>query len=78
MSAPPSLRRITAVSPLAAVAGGVVAIRGPGIGGAVESPPGALIGGLVARVVYADRNSIACLVPNGLEGGAAAIRLAAS
>lgn len=75
MSVPPSHPRIVAVSPLAAVAGGLVTIRGPGIGGAVESPPSVRIGGLVARVVYADRNSIACLVPDGLKGGAAAVRL---
>ena len=75
MSAPPLHPRITAVSPLAAVAGGLVTIRGLGIGGAVESPLGVRIGGRMARVVYLDRDNVACLVPEGLEGGAAAVRL---
>jgi hypothetical protein len=58
------------------VAGGRVTIRGSDIWGGDESWPEVRIGDVTARVVYADHDTVACLVPAGLGGGATPVRLA--
>ena len=67
--------RITRVHPPAAVAGGRVDVHGPGVGGDGGGLPEAWIGGQPARVVYAGRDRVACLVPPGAAGGSLPVRL---
>lgn len=69
---------ITSVRPLAAVAGGRVTIRGPGVGELPGPGPHVRVGDVPARVVYADPNTVVCVVPAGLPGGATSIRLASA
>lgn len=66
--------RIVSVYPLAAVAGGRVTIRGRGIGGNGGHIPEVRIGDRIALVAYADRDTVACLVPD-VAGGSTPIRL---
>ena len=67
--------RITSVSPPAAVAGGRIAVHGPGVGGDGRSLPEAWIGEHPAQVVYAGGNRVACLVPPEAAGGSIPVRL---
>jgi sugar lactone lactonase YvrE len=67
--------RLAAVRPLAAISGGRVTVRGTGIGGDPGRLPDVRFGEVPARVVYADRDTVACCVPAGLGGGATEIRL---
>ncbi len=64
--------------PLAAIPGGRVTIHGRGLGGDVVGPPELRIGELPAQVVYCDRDTVVGLVPRGVAGGAAAVRLASA
>ena len=72
----PNQARIVSVRPLAAVAGGRVTIRGSGVGGDGGTLPHVRVGDAPARVVYADRDTVACLVPAELAGGSIPVRLA--
>ena len=67
--------RLASVRPLAAISGGRVTVRGSGIGGDPDRLPVVTIGDVSARVVYADHDTVACCVPDGLEGGATKVRL---
>ena len=67
--------RITSVHPPAAVAGGRIAVRGPGVGGNGDGLPEVWIGDHPAQVVYAGRNRVACLVPPEAAGGSTTVRL---
>ena len=75
MPQPFSHPRIASVLPLAAVAGGRVTIRGSGIGGDGETWPEVRIGDVAAQVVFADRGTVACLVPPHLSGASTSVRL---
>ena len=68
--------RIASVRPLAAVAGGRVTIRGSGLGGDRQSWPDVRIGDVSAQVVFADRDTVACLVPAHLGGASTPVRIA--
>ncbi len=76
MSLSPNHARIATLHPLAAVAGGRVTIRGSGAGCAGGTMPAVRIGDALAQVVYADRDTVACLVPAGLAGGTTPVRIA--
>ncbi len=76
MSQPLTHSRIASVHPLAAVAGGRVTIRGSEVGGDGETWPEVRIGEVVAQVVFADRGTVACLVPEHLAGAATPVQLA--
>lgn len=76
MPQPFSHPRIASVRPLAAVAGGRVTIRGSGVGGDGETWPEVRIGDVAAQVVFADRDTITCLVPPHLSGACTPIRIA--
>jgi sugar lactone lactonase YvrE len=67
--------RIASVHPPAAVAGGRIAVDGPGVGGDGGRLPEVWIGDLPAQVVYASRNRVACLVPPEAAGGSIPVRL---
>jgi hypothetical protein len=70
--APPS--RITAVSPLSAVEGGRVTISGSGF--TLEpQPPEVRLGGVMATVAHASRQSVTVIVPAGLDGGHTPVRV---
>ena len=68
--------RIASLCPLAAVSGGRVTIRGSGLGGDRETWPEVRIGDVTAQVVFADRDTVACLVPAHLGGGSTPVRIA--
>ena len=72
----PMKATITSVHPLAAVAGGRVTIRGPGVGARVGPGSHVQVGDRPARILYADRDRVVCQVPSGLPGGTAPVRLA--
>ena len=67
--------RIASVHPPAAVAGGRIAVDGPGVGGDGGRLPEVWIGDLQAQVVYTSRNRVACLVPPEAAGGSIPVRL---
>jgi sugar lactone lactonase YvrE len=68
-------QRVTAVRPSRAIEGGRIVIEGADF--SVDGPrlPEVHIGGAVARVVHASSSSLAVIVPSGLDGGAAGIRI---
>jgi sugar lactone lactonase YvrE len=68
--------RVTAVHPLCAIEGGRISIHGTGF--PVEGPslPEVRVGGEPARLVYASPTELSAIVPAGLPGGRAAVRLA--
>ena len=70
-----SATRITSVHPPAAVAGGRIAVLGPGVGGDGRRVPEAWIGDRPAQVVYAGRDRVSCLVPPDTGGGSLPVRL---
>ena len=76
MSLSPNRARIASLRPLAAVAGGRVTIRGSGAGGDGGTVPQVRIGDALAQVVYADRDTVACLVPADAAGGTTPVRIA--
>ena len=67
--------QIASVRPLAAVAGGRVTIRGSGVGGDRETWPEVRIGDVTAQVVFADRDTVACLVPAHLGDASTPVRI---
>jgi sugar lactone lactonase YvrE len=69
--------RVTAIHPQAAIEGGRITIEGEGF--AIDDPllPEVRIGDARARVVYASSTALAAIVPSGLEGGRATVRVAA-
>ena len=75
MPQPFSHPRIASVRPLAAVAGGRVTICGNGVGGDGETWPEVRFGDVPAQVVFADRGTVACLVPPHLGGASTPVRL---
>jgi sugar lactone lactonase YvrE len=68
--------RVTAVHPPAAIEGGRITIQGEGF--AIDDPalPEVRIGEARARVAYGSTSTLAALVPAGLEGGRATVRVA--
>jgi len=68
--------RLTGIQPLATIEGGRVTIQGEGF--AIDGPflPEVRIGDSRARIVYASATAIAAIVPPGLEGGRATVRIA--
>ncbi len=68
--------RICEIRPLWAVEGGRVTLRGSGF--PVDGPrlPQVRIGALEAHVVRASGSALSLVVPDGIEGGSAAVRLA--
>ena len=69
--------RITAVHPPCAIEGGRISIEGAGFPVDGPSLPDVRVGDLPARVVYASPTELAAIVPSGLDGGRATVRLAA-
>src|SRR6478672_10808283 len=68
--------RVSAIHPHAAIEGGRITIDGDGF--AVDGPflPEVRIGDSRARVVYASSTGLGAIVPPGLEGGRATVRVA--
>jgi len=68
--------RVTAIHPRAAIEGGRITIHGEGF--AVDGPflPEVRIGDARARIVYASSTGLGAMVPPGLEGGRATVRVA--
>lgn len=62
-----------AVAPPCAVEGGRIRITGAGF--PVDPPPAVTIGGVDARVVFASPRRLAVIVPAGLDGGPAVVRV---
>jgi sugar lactone lactonase YvrE len=67
--------RATAVRPTWAIEGGRIVIEGTELPIDRPHPPDVQIGGVAARVVRASSTSLAVIVPAGLEGGPAPIRI---
>jgi len=67
--------RVTAVRPAWAIEGGRITIEGTGF--PLDRPhiPAVQIGGLPARVVQASPSRLGVIVPSGLDGGAAPIKI---
>jgi sugar lactone lactonase YvrE len=67
--------RITAIHPPSAIEGGRITVEGSGF--AVDEPtlPQVHIGDASARVVRASGSSLSVIVPSGLEGGRATVRV---
>ena len=65
--------RIAAVHPLWAVEGGRVTVTGSGF--SIDPLPDVRIGGMPARLTHASPNSLAAIVPGGLDGGRTSIRV---
>jgi DNA-binding beta-propeller fold protein YncE len=68
--------RVTAVHPLSAIEGGRISIHGTGFPVDGASLPEVRIGNEPARLVYASATELSAIVPEGLAGGRAAVRLA--
>jgi IPT/TIG domain len=66
--------RITALRPLWAVEGGRVTISGSGFD-LEPRPPEVRLGGVVATVAHASRQSLTVIVPAGLDGGHTPVRV---
>src|SRR4051812_46576839 len=68
--------RVSAIHPQAAIEGGRISLHGEGF--AVDGPflPEVRIGDSRARVVYASSTGLGAIVPPGLEGGRATVRVA--
>ena len=69
---------LTAIHPLSAIEGGRITIEGAGFPVDEPLPPEVRIGEQRARVVCASSTRVDVLVPPGVDGGRAAIRLAAA
>ena len=67
--------RVAAVRPTRAIEGGRIVIEGTAF--PVDRPrlPAVHIGGVPARVVHASSSTLAVIVPSGLDGGSAPIRI---
>ena len=68
--------RLTGIQPLAAIEGGRVTIQGEGFAIDGSFLPEVRIGDSRARIVYASATALAAIVPPGLEGGRATVRIA--
>jgi sugar lactone lactonase YvrE len=68
--------RVTAIDPQAAIEGGRITIHGEGF--AIDGPflPEVRVGDSRARVVFASSTDLGAIVPPGLEGGRATVRVA--
>lgn len=68
--------RVTAIHPQRAIEGGRITIEGTGF--PIDGPalPEVRVGGLPARLVYASAERLAAIVPTGLSGGRARVRVA--
>ena len=68
--------RVTAIDPQAAIEGGRITIHGEGF--AIDGPflPEVRVGDSRARVVFASSTDLGAIVPSGLEGGRATVRVA--
>lgn len=66
---------LTAIQPLWAVEGGRVTLHGSGF--PIDQPqlPDIKIGDVAARIVYASSSAVTVLVPPGLDGGGATVRV---
>ncbi|OLC51067.1 MAG: hypothetical protein AUI64_05370 [Acidobacteria bacterium 13_1_40CM_2_64_6] len=69
--------RVTAIHPLWAIEGGRITIEGAGFAVDDSYPSEVRIGDARARIVYASSARLAAVVPGGLEGGRATVRVAA-
>jgi sugar lactone lactonase YvrE len=67
--------RVTAIHPLWAIEGGRITIEGAGLPVDDSYPPEVRIGDTRARIVYASPTRLAAIVPAGLEGGRATVRI---
>ncbi len=67
--------RVTAVRPGRAIEGGRIVIEGEAFNVAGPHLPEVQIAGRAARVVYASSSQLAVIVPSGVEGGPAPIRI---
>jgi sugar lactone lactonase YvrE len=67
--------QITAIHPLWAIEGGRITIEGAGFPVDASGPPEVRIGDARARVVCASPTQMAVVVPDGLEGGRATVRI---
>jgi sugar lactone lactonase YvrE len=68
--------RVTAVHPLWAIEGGRITIEGAAFPIDDAVPPEVHISDVRARVVYASSTALGVVVPDGLEGGRATVRVA--
>jgi len=68
--------RITAIRPLCAIEGGRITIEGTGFPVDDPSLPDVRVGELAARLVYASSTQLSAIVPTGLAGGRAPVRVA--
>jgi streptogramin lyase len=68
--------RVAAVHPLRAIESGRVTIEGSGFPIEASYPPAVRIGDVPARVVFASPRRLDVIVPAGLEGGRATVRVA--
>ena len=68
--------RVTAIHPLWAIEGGRITIEGSGFPVDDSLTPEVRIGDARARIVYASPATLAAVVPAGLEGGRATVRVA--
>ena len=68
--------RVTAVHPLCAIEGGRISIRGTAFPVDGRSLPEVRVGQLAARVVHASPSEVSAIVPSGVDGGRAPVRLA--
>src|SRR5438876_11737372 len=71
-----SSARVTSIQPLSAIEGGRITIEGAGF--PVDQPllPEVRIGDARARLVFASSTTLIAIVPAGLEGGRATVRVA--
>jgi len=68
--------RVTAIHPLQAIEGGRITIEGSGFSIDDPYPPEVRIADARARIAYASPTRLAVVVPSGLEGGRATVRVA--
>ena len=66
---------MTAIRPRAAIEGGRITLQGTRFSTDRPTLPEVSIGGIRARVVYASPVELGVIVPDGVEGGAAAVRV---
>lgn len=67
--------RVAAVHPLTAIEGGRITIEGSGLIAGDSYPPEVRIGEMATRVVFASSTRLIVVVPSGLEGGHAPVRV---
>ena len=68
--------RISAIHPPSAIEGGRITIEGTGFPVDGPSLPDVHVGGLAARLVHASPTQLSAIVPSGLDGGRAPVRVA--